>query len=388
MNTIIPYSEIFESKKAETSKLTKKGSPLFETCKEFDFNGKLTVEQLRMIDELVLTEDIGYLDLVAIKEGWDIEDISEEDYPEEMTFTEFLEREFYDLDVEGFAQCIVEDLGLEDLSEEELHEFCMVLNEDNFFGDYSQDEELNEFFKKMFKGIGKAFKSVGKAVGGAVKAVGKGIGNVAKAVGKGVSNAVKAISKISLKDIGKALKKALPVIAVVAAVALTCVGVPVGLAIVGKAIGGLAKGAKAVGLAAKAGKAAKLKASIGKAMAKVKGGVAKLKAKVGIKAKTKSALANKNKAWKKTLDIVKKGAEKVKDDLLERGPEALESPDNHRICGTMAATYHSATEYADKLEDVTKDFPSDPEVAAQVDAQVNQMGGYAGSEGEQDPGNG
>jgi hypothetical protein len=375
MNNIISYSEIFESKKSNSNK---KGSPLFETCKEFDFNGKLTVEQLRMIDELVITEDIGYLDLVAIKEGWDIEDISEEEYSAEMTFTEFLEREFYDLDVEGFAQCIVEDLGLEDLSEEELHEFCMVLNEDNFFGDYSQDEELNEFFRK----IGKFFSKVGKGIANVAKGVAKGVSNVAKAVGKGVANAVKSISKISLKDVGKALKKALPIIIVVAAVALTCVGIPVGLALAAKAIGGIAKGAKAVGLALKAGKAAKLKAGIGKAMAKVKGGVAKLKAKAGIKSKA-SSLANKNKAWKKTLDIVKKGAEKVKDDLMQRGPEALESPDNHRISGTMAATYHTATEYADKLKEETKDFP-DPEVAAKVDAQVNQMGGYKGAPRSED----
>jgi hypothetical protein len=346
MRNIVSYSNIFESKEV------KKKSPLFETCSSFNLDEELTVEQLRMIDELVITEGRGYLDLVAIKEGWDVEDISEEyDYPEDMTFAEFIEKEFEGLDEESFAQCLVDDLGLDDLSEAELKEFCNLLNESNFFEDLDESEiyELNEGF---FKKIGQAFKKVGQGIAKGVKSVGQGIKKVAQ-----------NIKKISLKDIGKALKKALPIIIMVASIALTCVGVPAGLAIASKSLGFLSKGMKVLQAAQKVQKAGKLVSTLNKAKKAIKG----LKA-----VKKISSLANKTKKLRKTLDIVAKGAKKIKQDFAKRGAEALESPDNQQIAGTMAATYHAATEGADAMANEMKEVPDDPAVAAKMDAEADQ----------------
>jgi hypothetical protein len=259
-----------------------------------------------MIDEMVLTEGKGYLDLVAVKEGWDMEDISEDfDIPENMSFSEFLKEHFEDFTERDFLDYIAEDLDVEsfeNLSEEEVTGYL----------------QINE---KLFKKIGQAFKKVAQKVAPVVK------------------------------KIGKVVKKALPIIAVAASIALTAVGIPAGLAMASKAIGFIGKGAKAMKAISGVQKAAKGIKSL-KAVAKVTSQVKKAKSAFNsLKAVKKiNTLANKSKAFKQGLEIVKNGAKKVKDDLLKRGPEALESPDNHRIIGTMAATYHTATEAADELK--------------------------------------
>jgi hypothetical protein len=296
MKNLLSYGKIYEAKK---------NSPLFESCMTFNLDD-LTVEQLRMIDEMVLTEGKGYLDLVAMKEGWDMEDISEDfDIPEDMTFSEFLKEHFEDFTERDFLNYVSEDLDIEsveDLSEDEVTEYL----------------QMNEgFFKRIGKGIKKIAQKAAPV----------------------------------LKKIGKVVKKALPIIAVAGAIALTAVGIPAGLAIAAKSIGGIAKGAKALKALSGVQKVLKGTKSF-KAVAKIASKAKKVKSAFNSLKSVKkiNTLANKSKSFKKVLDIAKKGAKKVKDDLLKRGAAALESPDNHRIIGTMAATYHASTEAADELK--------------------------------------
>ena len=295
MKNILPFSNSQGSNRL----------PLFESCKSFDLDN-LTVEQLRAIDEMVLTEGKGYLDLVAEKYGWDMENLNEDfEISEDMTLSEFLKEHFEDFNERDFLNYLAEDLGIdsvENLSEEEINGYL----------------EMNE---GLFKKIGQAFKKVAQKVAPVVK------------------------------KIAKVVKKALPIITMVASIALTACGVPVGLAYAAKAIGFVSKGAKALKAVSgvqklvKGAKALKNVAKVTSKLKKVKSAFNNLKA-----VKKINTLANKSKAFKQALNLAKDGAKKVKDDLLKRGAEALESPDNQQIAGTLAATYQSSTEAADELE--------------------------------------
>jgi len=290
MKNILPFSSSQGSNK----------SPLFESCKSFDLDN-LTVEQLRAIDEMVLTEGKGYLDLVAEKLGFDMNDLNEDfDIPEDMSLSEFLKEHFDDFSERDFLNYLAEDLGIdsvENLSEEELNGY-LALNE--------------KFWKKLGAGLKKF----------AQKAV-------------------------------KVIKKAMPIIMMVASVALTACGVPAGLMYAQKIISFVSKGSKAlkalngVQKAVKGVKALKNVAKVTSKLKKVKSAFNNLKS-----VKKINTLANKSKAFKQALDLAKQGAKKVKDDLLKRGAEALESPDNQQIAGTLAATYQTSTTSADELEKV------------------------------------
>lgn len=329
MKNLLSYDKIYESKK---------NSPLFESCMTFNLDD-LTVEQLRMIDEMVLTEGKGYLDLVAMKEGWDMEDISEDfDIPEDMTFSEFIKEHFEDLSEEEVIAYMLDE-DVENLNEEDFEQARFEINE------------------KFIKKIGKAFKKVAKF-------------SPIVQVAKGVKKAVKRAKESPfLKKVGKVVKKALPIIAVAGAIALTAVGIPAGLAVAAKAIGGVAKGAKALKAVSGVQKAIKGAKSL-KAVAKVTSKVKKVKSAFNSLKSVKkiNTLANKSKSFRKVLDITKKGAKKVKDDLLKRGAAALESPDNHRIIGTMAATYHASTEAADELKKASEE-DEDEQVGGKEDEQ-------------------